>query len=330
MSRILILGTGGTIASTPTEKGLTATLTGEEILGYCGISEKEIDITVENLFSIGSSLIQPEDWQKIAEAVAQKAEGYDGIVITHGTDTMAYTASMLSFMLGPIDRPVVITGAMKSIIEEETDGIDNLKDAITAAASGIHGVYVAFNRKLIRGSRVSKIRSVEYDAFVSVNCPLVAEFDERGINFKGEQERSGSKIKLDTVFDNSVAVIKLFPGMDPKLVETVYKAGFRGIVIESFGTGGIPYRGRDLLSVITSIASDIPVVLATQVVFDGVHLETYEVGQRSLDSGAISACDMSKEAAITKLMWILGHTGDLNEIKKMMYTNYAGEINTDM
>src|SRR6056297_1556053 len=213
MPKILILGTGGTIASTPTDKGLSATLSGEDIVSYCDISKKDLEITVKNLFSIDSTLMQPEDWKAIAEAVAENLPDCDGMVITHGTDTMAYTTSMLSFMLGPLDKPVIVTGSMKSVIEDDTDAIVNMKDSITAASSDIDGVYAVFNRKLIKGSRVSKIRSVEYDAFVSVNCRLVAEFDERGINFKGEQERSGSKIHLDTSFDPSIIVLKLFPGM---------------------------------------------------------------------------------------------------------------------
>ena len=309
MSKILVLGTGGTIASTPTENGLSATLTGEDILGYCNISKEEADITVENLFSIDSTLMQPEDWTIIAEAIAERAEYYDGMVITHGTDTLAYTASMLSYMLGPADMPVIITGSMKSVVEENTDAIVNMKDSITAASSGICGVYAVFNRKLIKGSRVSKIRSVQFDAFISVNYPLTGEFSDKGTKFNVQPDRKGSGIKLDTAFETSIAVIKLFPGMDPELVKAIYNAGFKGIVIESYGTGGIPYRGRDLLSAITEIASEIPVLLTTQVVYDGVDLHTYEVGQRALSSGAISACDMSKEAAITKLMWTLPHTG---------------------
>ena len=329
MAKILILGTGGTIASTPTNNGLSATLKGEDILKYCNISKEEADITVENLFSIDSTLMQPEDWTKIAEAIAERAENYDGIVITHGTDTLAYTASMLSYTLGPVDRPVIITGSMKSVIEENTDAIVNMKDSITAASSGICGVYVVFNRKLIKGSRVSKIRSVQFDAFTSVNYPLIGEFSDNGIRFNVQPDRKASGIKLDTACETSIAVIKLFPGMDPELVKVIKNAGFKGIVIESYGTGGIPYRGRDLLAVITEIASEIPVLLTTQVVYDGVDLHTYEVGQRALSSGVISACDMSKEASITKLMWVLGHTRDLEKVKEMIYTDYAGEINTD-
>jgi L-asparaginase len=329
MSKILVLGTGGTIASTPTENGLSATLSGEDILNYCDISEKDADITVENLFSIDSTLMQPEDWIKIAEAISERVKEYDGMIITHGTDTMAYTASMLSFMLGLVDKPVIITGSMKSVVEENTDATVNMRDSITAAGSGIQGVYGVFNRKLIKGSRISKLKSVQFDAFTSVNYPFVGEFTDKGISFSVKPEKNNSGIKLDTAFDTSIAVIKLFPGLNPELVKTLYNAGYKGIVIESYGTGGIPYRGRDLLAEITEIASEIPVLLTTQVVFDGVDLHTYEVGQRALSSGAISAYDMSKEASITKLMWVLGHTHDLDKVKEMVYTNYAGEINTD-
>ncbi len=328
MPKILILGTGGTIASTPTDKGLSATLSGEDIVSYCDISKKDLEITVKNLFSIDSTLMQPEDWKAIAEAVAENLPDCDGMVITHGTDTMAYTTSMLSFMLGPLDKPVIVTGSMKSVIEDDTDAIVNMKDSITAASSDIDGVYAVFNRKLIRGSRVSKIRSVQYDAFVSVNCPLAGKISDEGILFDPDLEKTGSSVHLDTSFDPSIIVLKLFPGMDPDIVDTICNAGYKGLVIESFGSGGIPWRGRDLLEKITAVSSRIPVLLTTQVLYDGVDLHTYEVGQRALESGAISAYDMSKEASITKLMWVLGHTHQVKDVKAMMYRNYRGEINT--
>lgn len=231
-------------------------------------------------------------------------------------------------MLGPVNKPVIITGSMKSIIEEGTDAIVNIMDSITAATSDIEGVYVVFNRKLIQGSRASKIRSVQFDAFVSINYPLAGQITDDGIDFNFTPEKRGASLKLDTSFDDSIAVLRIFHGINPTLVDSVFDAGYRGIVIESFGSGGIPYRGRNLLERVTEIASKILVLLTSQVLYDGVNLQTYEVAQRTLEAVAISSCDMTKEASINKLMWVLGHTRELESVKEMMYTNYANEIDT--
>lgn len=328
MPKILILGTGGTIASVPTEHGLSASLSGEELLDYCDISPDVFDITVKNLFSVDSTLIQPEDCKAIAEAVAENIGNYDGIVITHGTDTLSYTSTMLSYMLGPINKPVVITGSMLPMPAEGTDAIMNMKDSITAAASDIEGVYAVINRKLILGSRVSKLRAAQFDAFESVNYPLVGKITDEGINLSFTPEKRGSSIKLDTSFDTSIAVLRVFPGFDPSLVDTVFDAGYRGIVLEAYGSGGIPYRGRNLVERISKIASKIPVLLTSQVFYDWYYPGTYEVHQRALDAGVIPIYDMAKEASITKLMWVLGHSRDLKIVKEMMHTNYANEIDT--
>ena len=326
MKKILVLGTGGTIASTQTEKGLSSTLSGDEIMKIAGINTGTVDVTVKNLFSIDSTLMQPEDWVAIAKAVVDSYEDYDGFVVTHGTDTMSYTASMLSYMLGPINKPVIITGAMKTVVDEGTDAIDNLHDSFTAVQEKLEGVYVVFNHKLIRGSRVSKLKSVQYDAFISINYPYTAEIDEGRVSYKVKPLRNRAGLNLNINYDANIAVIKFFPGLDPRIISNLVDAGFKGLVLESYGSGGIPYRRRDIASEVEKIAARIPVVLTTQVVYDGVNLHTYEVGQRALDTGVISARDMSKEASITKLMWALGQSSDTRDVKEIMYRDYVGEI----
>lgn len=326
MKRILLISTGGTIASTITERGLSSTLSGDEIVRIAGINTDTLALTVSNLFSIDSTLIQPEDWVSIAEAIAESNEDYDGFIITHGTDTMAYTASMLSYMLGPIDKPVIITGSMKTAQETETDAIDNLQDSFTAVRENIGGVYVVFNHKLIKGSRVSKLKSLQYDAFVSVNAPVVADINDWEVTYQVNPVGNRSGVELNTKFDSKMVVLKFFPGLDPDVITNMYDAGYRGIVLESYGTGGMPYRRRDISATVEELAGKLPILLTTQVVHDGVHLKTYEVGQRALETGVISAHDMAKEASITKLIWALGQTADPEEVKEIMYTNYAGEI----
>lgn len=326
MKKILLISTGGTIASTMTEKGLSSTLSGDEIVRLAGINTDTLELTVRNLFTIDSTLIQPEDWVSIADAIAESNEDYDGFIITHGTDTMAYTASMLSYMLGPIDKPVIITGSMKTVQETETDAIDNLQDSFTAVREDIGGVYVVFNHTLINGSRVSKLKSLQYDAFVSVNTPVVANINDGHVSYQVDLSGNKSGLKLNTSFDSQIVVLKFFPGLDPDVITNMYEAGYRGVVLESYGTGGMPYRRRDISAKVEAVAGKIPILLTTQVVHDGVHLNAYEVGQRALEIGVISACDMSKEASITKLIWALGQTGNPEEVKEIMYTNYTGEI----
>lgn len=326
MKNILLISTGGTIASTMTEKGLSANLSGNDIVRIAEIDTDEIDLTVQNLFSIDSTLIQPEDWALIAETIAESSENYDGFIITHGTDTMAYTASMLSYMLGEIDKPVIITGAMKTVQEEGTDAIDNLKDSFTAVRDEIAGVYVVFNHRLILGSRSSKLKSVQYDAFISVNAPVVADISDGEVLYYCKPTLHRNGLKLNTKFDSQIVVLKLVPGLDPNVIMNMYEAGYRGMVLESYGSGGMPYRRRDILAKVKEVAGEIPILLTTQVVHDGVHLDVYEVGQRAVETGVISACDIAKEASITKMMWALGHSRDPNEIRDIMYTNYVGEI----
>ena len=329
MKKILMVSTGGTIASTMTEKGFASTLSGDEILEIAGIDKSAVEITIENLFSIDSTLMQPEDWVAIAEAISGAYEQYDGFVVTHGTDTMSYTASMLAYMLGPINKPVIITGSMKTVAEEGTDAVDNLKDTFTAAQEQLEGVYVVFNHLLIRGCRVSKLKSEQYDAFVSVNFPVIAEIHDGSVSYKVKPMRNRKGLNLDTRFDTNLAVLKFFPGLNPDIVKTLYDAGYGALVLESYGTGGIPYRRRDIASEVEKVAGKIPIVLTTQVVYDGVNLHTYEVGQRALETGVISAFDMSKEASITKLMWAMGRTKDPKEVKEIMYADYTGEISAD-
>jgi len=329
MKNILLISTGGTIASTATDKGLSSTLSGDDIVRIAEINTDALDLTVRNLFSIDSTLIQPEDWVVIAEAIAESDDEYDGFIITHGTDTLAYTSSMLSYMLGPINKPVIVTGSMKTVQEQNTDAIDNLRDSFAAVREDIGGVYVVFNHKLIMGSRSAKLKSVQYDAFISVNAPFVAYIKDGRVWYNAELEQCKKGLRLNTRFESKIVVLKFFPGLDPNVITSMYEAGYRGMVLESYGSGGMPYRRRDIAAKVGQLAGEIPILLTPQVVHDGVHLDVYEVGQRALETGVISACDMAKEASITKMMWALGQTQDPSRIKEIMYTNYVGELSAE-
>lgn len=328
MKKILIIGTGGTISCKPTDHGLSATLSAEAIVEASRekLADKTLDLSFAELMNIDSTLIQPEDWIKMAEEVSDKYDHYDGFVISHGTDTLSYSASMLSFMLRSPGKPIVLTGSMKTLDAEESDAVTNITDAIRFAAEGVAGVFVVFNRKIIMGSRVCKIASMNIDAFESVNSPYVAFMTGDGINYRDVPPAPTESFSADTRIDSHVFLLKIVPGLEPELVRTICNAGISGLVIESFGAGGLPYRGRDILAVVGEAATKMPVVLTSQVLYDGVNLQTYEVGRKARQAGVISARDMTTESAITKLMWALGQTRNVGEVRAIFQTSLAGEI----
>ena len=181
MKKILFLTTGGTIASSSSEEGLVPSLTSEEILHYLGEHHDDLEITCEDLLRLDSSNMQPEEWQLIARCIAEAKSGYDGIVLSHGTDTMAYTAGALSFMLRNLDIPVIITGSQLPLLHPLSDGVENIRVAFTAVCEDIQGVYVCFNRKIMLATRVVKVRTMNFDAFESVNIEPCGLVDARGL-----------------------------------------------------------------------------------------------------------------------------------------------------
>lgn len=328
MKKILLLTTGGTIASEQTDKGLAPALNGQSLAVFLQGITANYEVKIENLFQLDSSNIQPEEWQCMARTIAQEYKNYDGIVLTHGTDTMAYTASVLSFMLCNIPVPVVLTGSQLPIWHPLTDGIENLRCAFAMAASEKHGVFVAFNRRIILGTRAVKVRTTGFDAFESVNCPCAATVDSGGLNFRNEllPKVKGDFLLKDSLC-NGVFLIKLTPGLNPEIFNMLLKMNYKGIVIEAFGAGGLNFIRRDLISKLQKVVeSGIPVVVSSQCLYERSDFTIYQAGQKALDSGVLQAFDMTTEAAVTKLMWALGQTNRPEEIKKIFSTNYVGEI----
>ncbi|WP_048146476.1 asparaginase [Pyrococcus abyssi] len=323
---LLIIGMGGTIASVKGESGYESALSIEEIIEISGIREKiGSSIDTIDLMNVDSTLIQPSDWKTLAEEIERNIWDYDGIVITHGTDTMAYTASMLSFMLRNPPVPIVFTGSMLPASEKNSDAPLNLYTALKFAETGIRGIYIAFNGKVMLGVRASKVRSMNFDAFESINYPLIAKLED-DIKILHIPRIYGDEFSSDFRYNHKVLVLKLIPGLSGDVFEAALKIGYRGIVIEGYGVGGIPYRGTNLFEVISKISREIPIVLTTQALYDGVDLERYKVGRMALNAGIIPAGDMTKEATVTKLMWILGHTRKIEEVRELMGKNLAGEL----
>lgn len=328
MKKLLLLSTGGTIASKVSKEGLVPKDSGRELVDMLGHLPYHVD--VKDILQLDSSNIQPEEWQLIAKQIYAARLSYDGIVLSHGTDTMAYTASMLSFMLQQIEIPVVLTGSQVPMNVVLSDAPDNLKLAFAAAAHCAPGVYLAFDHKILLGCRSVKVRTTNFNAFESVNYPAIATVTSDGLVFAQSQKTSTAQKRhclLNTRIDAHVALIKLFPGFDPHLLFAMAENGCRGIVIEAYGLGGMNYIRRNLVGAVGKlIRQGIPVIASSQCLYERSDLTKYEVGRLALLEGAISARDMTSESAITKLMWALGQGMNLNEVSKLFATNLVGEV----
>ena len=324
--KILLLTTGGTIASVPGGEGL--------VPHRSGVMERELEqlrtyysITVQDVMCLDSSNIRPEEWQLIAQTVFEQRQGYDGIVISHGTDTMAYTASAVTFMLPDIDLPVVFTGSQLPLADMLSDGPDNLRTAFAMAASGCPGVFLAFDRKVMLGCRAVKVRASGFSAFESVNARYAALVSNLGLvvdpqvlpKFQGQS-------RLCPNISREVFLLKLTPGLNPAVFDMLAAMGYKGIVIEAFGLGGMNVLHRGLRGIRRCVEDGVSIVVTTQCLYDSANLEVYQVGNKLLELGVIQGRDMTSEAAMTKLMWAIGQGMEPKQIEELFGKSLAGEV----
>ena len=324
--KILLLTTGGTIASMPGGEGLEP--------HRSDVMDRELqqlrtyyDITVRDVMCLDSSNIRPEEWRLIAREIFENRLGFDGIVVSHGTDTMAYTASAVTFMLRNIDRPVVFTGSQLPLADYLSDGPENLRTAFAMAATGCPGVFLAFDRKVMLGCRAVKVRASGFSAFESVNARYAGIVSNLGLVLDQEvlPKSSGEAQLLDDISKN-VFLLKLTPGLNPAIFDMLAAMGYRGIVVEAFGLGGFNVLNKGLRGIQRAVEDGISVVVTTQCLYDSSDLRVYQVGNKLLEMGVIQGRDMTSEAAMTKLMWAIGQGMEQKEIAELFGQNLAGEI----
>ena len=323
---ILLLTTGGTIASKPGGQGLEPQRS--------DVMQRELEqlrtyyrITVRDLICLDSSNIKAEEWQLIARHIYEDRAGFDGVVVSHGTDTMAYTASAVTFMLPNIDIPVVFTGSQLPLADMLSDGPENLRTAFAMAASGHPGVFLAFDRKVMLGCRAVKIRASGFSAFESVNARYAAQVTNRGLAVDTSVlPVPGGPPRLADALSQNVFLLKLTPGLNPAVFDVLAAMGYKGIVIEAFGLGGVNVLHKGLRGIRRAVEDGISVVVTTQCLYDSSDLRVYQVGNQLLDLGVIQGRDMTTEAAMTKLMWALGQNMNPEQVKDLFEKSLAGEI----
>jgi L-asparaginase len=285
------------------------------------------DITVRELICLDSSNIRPTEWQLIAQGIFDNRIGFDGIVVSHDTDTMAYTASAVTFMLPNIDLPVVFTGSQLPLADVLSDGPDNLRTAFAMAAAGYPGIFLAFDRNVMLGCRGVKVQASGFSAFESINARYAALVSNAGLAVDESilPVRSG-RPDIKTAVSDEVFLLKLTPGLSPRIFDALADMGYKGIVVEAFGLGGINVLNESLSAIDRVLKKGITVVATSQCLYDSSNLGVYQVGTRLLALGVIQAHDMTSEAAMTKLMWGIGQGLDQNGIKDLFAQNLAGEI----
>ena len=334
---ILIIYTGGTIgmAKNP-ETGALAPIDFNQIYQHIPILES-FPFRIETISFdplIDSSDMNPDFWIKLAKIIGENYEDYDGFVILHGSDTMSYTASILSFMLENLNKAVVLTGSQLPLGMLRTDGRENLISAIEIAASKRNGHSVApevciyFENKLYRGNRTTKLHAADFDAFYSGNYPLLAE---AGVNLKFNLEKirkpNFKKLSISLDLATDLAIIKLYPGITPQAVNAVLAIeGLRAVILETFGTGNAPTEQWFLDALREAIDKGMIIYNVTQCKAGSVEAGRYHTSTELVSMGVISGDDITTESAISKLMYLLGRYEDAEKICSLLTVSLRGEL----
>ena len=285
---------------------------------------------------IDSSDLSPKLWQKLAKIIYDNYDKYFGFVILHGTDTMAYTASALSFMIDNLSKPVIITGAQLPIGKLRTDGKENLISSIEIAADEknkkpiVHEVCIFFENKLLRGNRTTKKSAEYFDAFCSPNYPSLADAGIN-INYKNNlflKSSKNKKLTINTKFESNIFIIKIFPGINIDIINNIIEnTNIKAIILETYGSGNAPTNKEFINIIKKGIKKGIIFLNVSQCLEGNVDMTKYKTGKTLKKIGVISTYDSTIEAAVTKLVWLLGQDFTNQKIKKLLNKSLKGEIN---
>ncbi len=327
--KILVLFCGGTLIMKKNREGaLIVPEKSEAISGLLGLEPKTREfaqIDVEFIDNIDSTNMHPGHWDRITSVIADNYSEYDGFIITHGTDTMAYTASALSFTLGNLGKPVVLTGAQIPGYKLETDAKRNFINAVKLASMDVSGVYIIFDERIILGARATKVSESELNAFRSVSSRDHGQIRVEMRLTEKIKKRHNGILSPTPGFNPQISVITLTPGNDPSdLMHLLDSERVKGIIIEGYGSGNIPYNHYQVFEKARSCS--VPVLIMSQCLHGATSMKYYDVGLQALKLGVIECFDMTLEAASAKLMWALDKYS-YTEIKSIIHTNFVGEIN---
>ena len=330
MKRVLIIATGGTIASTSDGAGLAPTATGRELADKVPLIDTIAELSFVQPMNIDSTNMRPRDWLRIKDVIVESYGDYDGFVVLHGTDTMAYTAAALSYLIQDSEKPIVLTGSQQPMASPFTDAKLNLYQSVLYAADDAsRDVSVVFSGKAIAGTRAHKQRTMSFNAFMSMNYPSLAYIRNDRIVRAGAGMGSAAAPKAGTApavfdaLDERVLVLKLTPELQPSIFELL-KRDYDAVILETFGIGGIPDTLHD--AIFGWVDSGRTLVVTTQVPEEGLDLGVYEVGRAYAENpGVLKGDDMSTEALVAKTMWVLGQTRDPEAVRELFYR----EVNHD-
>lgn len=330
MKDILLIQTGGTIAmdsSGGQKPELNASKWSDLISRAIPQLSEIADVTTKELFFADSSDINRTHWKELASFIHEQYEAYDGFVILHGTDTMAYTASALSFALQNTAKPIILTGSQVPMSSIRSDARRNLINSIEIATMDLPEVAICFNDFVYRGNRATKMSIGDFDAFGSPNHPPLAEIGLH-INLQPQIRRPQGNLRLSAHFSDALFLLKIYPNLDPRFLQQIPLTNIRALVIEAFGSGNFPVHGSlSLLPFFKQcIDNEVLLVITSQAAYDAVDLSNYESGREALSIGAISARDMTTEATLTKIMYLLANHADNDTVGSLLTQNLAGEL----
>ncbi len=344
---VSIISCGGTISSKIDYRtgGVYADYTAEDFVEMCPELEKIANIKAKKVMSLMSEDMNPKDWQKIAEAIYKEIKDCDGVVITQGTDTLHFTTAAISFFLKDLNKPIIFTASQRSIDRGSSDAFMNLICSVTAAAkldfagvaTCLHGTINDDYCILNRGTKIRKMHTSRRDAFRPVNeLPLAKVYLDGKIEvindkFIKKSKSKELKPKLDNKFEHKIAMITIYPGMDPRIIDFYLEKGYKGLVLSATALGHVPtlVKGYSLEPYLKKAKDQgTAVVIASQTLYGRTHPYVYSnLRNLSIKLNCIYLQDMLPETAYAKLGWVLGHTSDIEEVRKIMLENVAGEIN---